>query len=108
MTGTSSDSEKLHNHTGGKNRRDLLSKPMKDHNLMQEIARVNRVFKYKAGGIVIDYIVILENLKSSLKQYTDSDKKTTGIDLLKAIAIMNEKLEVLRDIMYQHKLFEIF
>ncbi len=73
-----------------------IDKPMKGHNLMQAIARVNRVFKDKEGGVVVDYIGILENLKKALKEYTDSDKKNTGIDTSAAIAIMLEKLEILR------------
>lgn len=73
-----------------------IDKPMKGHNLMQAIARVNRVFKDKEGGVVVDYIGILESLKRALKEYTDSDKENTGIDTSAAIAIMLEKLEVLR------------
>lgn len=73
-----------------------IDKPMKGHNLMQAIARVNRVFKDKEGGVVVDYIGILESLKRALKEYTDSDKKNTGIDTAAAIAIMLEKLEILR------------
>ncbi|CEQ22083.1 HsdR family type I site-specific deoxyribonuclease [[Clostridium] sordellii] len=77
-----------------------VDKPMKGHNLMQAIARVNRVFKDKSGGVVVDYIGILESLKKALKQYTDSDRSNTGIDTSQAIAVMIEKLEILRDIMY--------
>jgi type I restriction enzyme R subunit len=77
-----------------------VDKPMKGHNLMQAIARVNRVFKDKVGGVVVDYIGILESLKKALKEYTDSDKKSTGIDTSAAIALMMEKLEILRDIFY--------
>jgi len=77
-----------------------IDKPMKGHNLMQAIARVNRVFKDKEGGVVVDYIGILESLKKALKEYTDSDKKNTGIDTSAAIAIMLEKLEVLRGIFH--------
>ncbi|QNO14100.1 type I restriction endonuclease subunit R [Alkalicella caledoniensis] len=77
-----------------------IDKPMKGHNLMQAIARVNRVFKDKSGGVVVDYLGILESLKSALKQYTDSDKQNTGIDTNVAISIMLEKLEVLQGIMH--------
>lgn len=77
-----------------------VDKPMKGHNLMQAIARVNRVFKDKSGGVVVDYIGILESLKKALKQYTDSDRSNTGIDTSQAIAVMIEKLEILREIMY--------
>lgn len=78
-----------------------IDKPMQGHNLMQAIARVNRVFKDKSGGVVVDYLGILESLKKALKQYTDSDKHNTGIDTSAAIAVMLEKLEVLRDIVYE-------
>ena len=77
-----------------------IDKPMKGHNLMQAIARVNRVFKDKSGGVVVDYLGILESLKKALKQYTDSDKHNTGIDTSAAIAVMVEKLEVLRDMVH--------
>lgn len=50
-------------------------KPMKGHNLMQAIARVNRVFKDKEGGLVVDYIGLASALKAAMKQYTDKDKK---------------------------------
>ncbi|PLX01131.1 MAG: DEAD/DEAH box helicase [Marinilabiliales bacterium] len=77
-----------------------IDKPMKGHNLMQAIARVNRVFKDKSGGVVVDYLGILESLKNALKEYTDGDKKTTGIDTSVAIAVMLEKLEILQDMMH--------
>uniref|UniRef100_UPI00136A1936 type I restriction endonuclease subunit R n=1 Tax=Clostridium sp. C8-1-8 TaxID=2698831 RepID=UPI00136A1936 len=77
-----------------------IDKPMQGHNLMQAIARVNRVFKDKSGGVVVDYLGILESLKRALKQYTDSDKGNTGIDTSAAVAIMLEKLENLRDMVH--------
>ncbi|ENH95516.1 HsdR family type I site-specific deoxyribonuclease [Gracilibacillus halophilus YIM-C55.5] len=52
-----------------------IDKPMKGHNLMQAIARVNRVFIDKPGGLVVDYIGFADNLKEALKQYTEDDKK---------------------------------
>jgi len=79
-----------------------IDKPMQGHNLMQAIARVNRVFKGKSGGVVVDYIGILESLKKALKQYTDSDKGNTGIDASQVIAVMQEKLELLREVMYRY------
>ena len=113
MTGSAADSERLQKHVGGKQRRDILAKrmkdnndelkivivrdmwltgfdvpsmhtmyidkPMKGHTLMQAIARVNRVFKDKSGGVVVDYLGILESLKQALKQYTDVDKKNTEL-----------------------------
>lgn len=77
-----------------------IDKPMQGHNLMQAIARVNRVFKDKSGGVVVDYLGILESLKKALKQYTDSDKQNTGIDTSAAVGVMLEKLEILRDMVH--------
>ncbi|MBU4438029.1 MAG: type I restriction endonuclease subunit R [Acetobacterium sp.] len=79
-----------------------IDKPMQGHNLMQAIARVNRVFKEKSGGVVVDYLGILESLKNALKQYTSSDRGNTGVDVNVAIAIMQEKLEILRDMMHSY------
>lgn len=52
-----------------------IDKPMKGHNLMQAIARVNRVFKNKPGGLVVDYIGIANELKAALKTYSDAKGK---------------------------------
>ncbi|MHA7098050.1 type I restriction endonuclease subunit R [Priestia aryabhattai] len=79
-----------------------IDKPMKGHNLMQAIARVNRVFKDKPGGLVVDYIGIADNLKQALKQYTDNDRNTAGVDTAAAVNIMLEKHEVLVEQLYQH------
>ncbi|QCX34698.1 type I restriction endonuclease subunit R [Caloramator sp. E03] len=78
-----------------------IDKPMKGHNLMQAIARVNRVFKDKPGGVIVDYIGIFESLKKALKVYTESDKKTTGIDTSVAVSIMLEKLEILKGMFHK-------
>jgi len=77
-----------------------IDKPMKGHNLMQAIARVNRVFKDKEAGLVVDYIGIAESLKRALKEYTDSDKKEVGIDTAEAIAVMLEKYEIVKQMMH--------
>ncbi|MHC6180935.1 type I restriction endonuclease subunit R [Clostridium sp. JNZ X4-2] len=77
-----------------------IDKPMKGHNLIQAISRVNRVFKDKAGGVIVDYLGILESLKKALNEYTDNDRKNTGIDTSAAVAVMLEKLEILQDMMY--------
>jgi type I restriction enzyme, R subunit len=77
-----------------------IDKPMKGHGLMQAIARVNRVFKDKPGGLVVDYIGIAQNLKSALSQYSDDDKKNAGIDQAEAIAVMLENYEIVRDMFY--------
>lgn len=77
-----------------------IDKPMSGHNLMQAIARVNRVFKDKPGGLVVDYIGIADNLRSALAQYTPSDRKTTGIDPQIAIDLMLEKYEQIQRILH--------
>jgi len=73
-----------------------VDKPMRGHGLMQAIARVNRVFRDKPAGLVVDYIGIAQNLKSALAQYSPKDRENTGIDEAKAIAVMMEKYEVVR------------
>ena len=57
-----------------------VDKPMKGHGLMQAIARVNRVFRDKPAGLVVDYIGIAQNLKSALGQYSSGDREQVGID----------------------------
>jgi len=74
-----------------------VDKPMRGHNLMQAIARVNRVFKDKPGGLVVDYIGIGNELKLALKVYTDSKGKGAPTLLAEeAFALLLEKLEVVR------------
>lgn len=79
-----------------------IDKPMKGHNLMQAIARVNRVFRDKPGGLIVDYIGIADSLKEALKQYTDSDRGNTGIDTAVAVDILLEKFEIIQDMLYKH------
>lgn len=74
-----------------------VDKPMQGHGLMQAIARVNRVFRDKPAGLIVDYIGIAQNLKSALQQYSKSDQENTGIDEAQAIAVMVEKYEIVRD-----------
>lgn len=77
-------------------------KPMKGHNLMQAIARVNRVFKDKEGGLVVDYIGIASALKAAMKEYTDQDRKNYGDMNVSSTAYkkFQEKLEVCRSLMH--------
>ncbi|WP_372510685.1 type I restriction endonuclease subunit R [Staphylococcus simulans] len=77
-----------------------IDKAMKGHNLMQAIARVNRVFKDKPGGLIVDYIGIADSLKEALKEYTESDKDQTGIDTKKALEVLLMKYDVVKDIMH--------
>ncbi len=74
-----------------------VDKPMQGHGLMQAIARVNRVFRDKPAGLIVDYIGIAQNLKSALQQYSKNDQENTGVDEAQAIAVMMEKFEVVRD-----------
>lgn len=74
-----------------------VDKPMKGHGLMQAIARVNRVFRDKPAGLIVDYIGIAQNLKSALQQYSKKDQENTGVDDSQAIAVLIEKYEVVRD-----------
>jgi type I restriction enzyme R subunit len=73
-----------------------LDKPMKGHNLMQAIARVNRVFGSKPGGLVVDYLGIAEDLKNALKDYTEGDRREAGIPIEQAVAILQEKYEIVQ------------
>lgn len=74
-----------------------VDKPMQGHGLMQAIARVNRVFRDKPAGLIVDYIGIAQNLKSALQQYSKNDQENTGVDESQAIAVLMEKYEVVRD-----------
>ncbi len=130
MTGSASDPQQWQAHIGGKTRRELLAKrikdpddafglaivrdmwltgfdapslhtmyvdkPMKGHGLMQAIARVNRVFRDKPAGLVVDYIGIAQNLKTALGRYSQGDRKHAGIDEAEAVAVMLDTLDILR------------
>lgn len=74
-----------------------VDKPMKGHNLMQAIARVNRVFRNKPGGLVVDYIGIANELKAALKTYTESKGRgEPAHDAHEALAVLLEKLDIVR------------
>ena len=78
-----------------------VDKPMHGHNLMQAIARVNRVFKDKPGGLVVDYIGIAVELKNALRTYTDAKGKgQPTVKAEDALKILLEKLDVLRGMMH--------
>lgn len=76
---------------------------MQGHNLMQAIARVNRVYKGKEGGLVVDYIGIASALKQAMKDYTNRDKDNYGeMDIAKtAYPKFKEKLDVCRDLLHK-------
>ncbi len=77
-----------------------VDKPMSGHNLMQAIARVNRVFKDKQGGLVVDYIGIADKLKEALAEYTDNDKKNAGIDTEKAVYKLIEVHDLIKELLH--------
>jgi type I restriction enzyme R subunit len=79
-----------------------IDKPMKGHNLMQAIARVNRVYKDKPGGLVVDYLGIASDLKKALSFYSDSGGKgDPAIAQEKAVQMMLEKLEVVSQMFHK-------
>ncbi|MEH7021216.1 type I restriction endonuclease subunit R [Priestia megaterium] len=74
-----------------------VDKPMKGHNLMQAIARVNRIFPGKEGGVVVDFIGIAQNLKEATKKYTNGGGKgTPTFDIEAAVALFYKLLDVIR------------
>ena len=78
-----------------------VDKPMKGHNLMQAIARVNRVFKNKPGGLVVDYIGIANELKAALKTYTEAKGKGDPThNAAEALAVLLEKMDIVRSMMH--------
>ena len=86
-----------------------VDKPMKGHNLMQAIARVNRVYKDKEGGLIVDYLGIATSLKEALATYTESGGKgKPTFDQSEAIALMREKLEVVAQMLHGYNYREYF
>lgn len=78
-----------------------LDKPMKGHNLMQAIARVNRVFKDKPGGLVVDYIGIATELKQALSTYTRGKSAAQPVEFIEeAMGVFYEKLQIIRDMLH--------
>ena len=78
-----------------------VDKPMRGHGLMQTIARVNRVFKDKPGGLVVDYLGLAHELKQALATYTESGGSgNTALDQAEAVAVLIEKYEVCRGLFH--------
>ncbi len=78
-----------------------LDKPLKGHNLMQAIARINRVYTDKPGGVVVDYLGVAAALREALQDYTVSGGKgRPTLDQREAVAVMMEKIEQLRDMFH--------
>lgn len=73
-----------------------IDKPMRGHGLMQAIARVNRVFKDKPGGLVVDYLGVAHELKQALSEYTDRDRGQAGVPQEEAVSVLIEKYEIVK------------
>lgn len=86
-----------------------LDKDMSGHNLMQAIARVNRVFRDKPGGLIVDYVPVTGNLKAALKIYTESNGKgDIAVDIAEAAAFMMLKFEVVQQMFHGFNYKEYF
>ena len=85
-----------------------IDKPMQGHGLMQAIARVNRVYKNKQGGLIVDYLGIAPALKQALSYYSDNNKEAPTIPQEEAIAVMQEKYEIVKNIYYSFNYLEYF
>ena len=78
-----------------------LDKPMKGHNLMQAIARINRVYKNKPGGLVVDYLGIAAALRDAMQTYTTSGGKgRPTLNQAEAVAVMKEKFEIVQQLFH--------
>ena len=77
-----------------------VDKPMQGHGLMQAIARVNRVFKDKPGGLIVDYIGLADKLKLSLENYSRRDQEQTGVPQEEAIQLMLEKSQLIENLLH--------
>lgn len=77
-----------------------VDKPMKDHGLMQAIARVNRIYKDKQGGLIVDYIGIAPMLKEALARYADNERNKPTIPQEEAVSLMLEKYEIVKGILH--------
>lgn len=78
-----------------------VDKPMQGHGLMQAIARVNRVFRDKPGGLIVDYIGLADKLKQALAAYSKRDQENAGVSQDEAAALLLEKLEVVEDMLHR-------
>lgn len=80
-----------------------VDKPMQGHGLMQAIARVNRTFRDKPGGLIVDYIGIAQNLREALVDYSPSDREQAGAPIDQVVDAMLEKHDVVRGILHGHQ-----
>lgn len=79
-----------------------VDKPMQGHGLMQAIARVNRTFRDKPGGLVVDYIGIAQNLREALVDYSPSDRDQAGVPIEQVVEVMLEKHDIVCGILQGH------
>ncbi|EQD59693.1 type I restriction enzyme HindVIIP R protein, partial [mine drainage metagenome] len=77
-----------------------VDKPMRGHGLMQTIARVNRTFKDKPGGLIVDYLGIADELRRALADYSAEDSKRAGVPVEEAVRLMRKHYEILRDMFH--------
>jgi len=78
-----------------------VDKPMRGHGLMQAIARVNRVFKDKPGGLVVDYLGLADQLREALAVYAESGGQgQTAIDQAEAVRLLRTKYEICRGLFH--------
>lgn len=77
-----------------------VDKTMRGAGLMQAIARVNRTFRDKPGGLIVDYIGLFSNLQQALKEYSPSDQDQTGVPLEEMVQVMLEKYDIIRGILH--------
>lgn len=85
-----------------------IDKPMNGHNLIQAISRVNRVYRDKPGGLVVDYIGFAQNLKEALQEYSPRDRSRTGVDPGLALNKLRELLESIDTLLYRHDYSRFF
>src|SRR4030095_12544471 len=75
-------------------------KPMQGAGLMQAIARVNRTFRDKPGGLIVDYIGLFSNLQKALAAYSPSDQDQAGVPIEEMVAVMLEKHDIVRGLLH--------
>jgi type I restriction enzyme R subunit len=79
-----------------------VDKPMRGAGLMQAIARVNRTFRGKAGGLIVDYIGIAQNLRDALADYSPTDQQQAGVPIEQVVALLREKHDIVVGILHGH------
>jgi type I restriction enzyme R subunit len=80
-----------------------VDKPMQGAGLMQAIARVNRTFRDKPGGLIVDYIGIAQNLREALSEYSPSDQEQAGVPIDEIVAVMIEKHDIVCGILHRQE-----